>query len=362
MKKYRVIQWGTGQVGTGSLRGILENPQLELVGVAVFSDEKNGVDAGELCDMPPTGIKATTDHASLLAMQADCVNFNADGFGGDPVIDQIEAILLSGKNVGTCSVLRPSKIVKGRLGDVATIKRFEAACQKAGVSYYCSGIDPGFATNELPLLISGMCQAINSVRVSEICDYSTYKHAQALVEFNGFGRPIPQDPPTWIGEVWHSAISQLAEGLGVALDDVIVKFEGRLLERDVVVQGMEFKKGTMGAQAFSINGMVNGKPVVTIEHITRIDPTLAPDWLQPPGFDPAKTEPQGGYIINIDGKLRYKVSLEFYVDCGDFMMAGCWATGMRLVNAIPTLCEARVGVLGTNELPMITGRGLVKTT
>lgn len=361
MKKYRVIQWGTGQVGTGSLRGILENPQLELVGVAVFSAEKNGIDAGLLCDMPLTGIKATTDHASLLAMQADCVNFNADGLRGDPVIDQIEAILLSGKNVGTCSVLRPTQNVPGRLGDVATIKRFEAACQRAGVSYYSSGIDPGFATSDLPLFISGMCQGINSVRVSEVCDYSTYKNPQALVEYNGFGGPIPKDPPTWISEVWTPSITQLAEGLGVELDDIVVEFKGRLLARDVLVQGMEFKKGTMGAQTFSINGMVKGKPVVTIEHITRIDPTLAPDWLQPPGFDPAKPEPQGGYIVNIDGKLRYKVSLEFYVDCGDFMMAGCWATGMRLVNAIPAICEARVGVLGVNELPLITGRGLVKT-
>jgi 4-hydroxy-tetrahydrodipicolinate reductase len=361
MKKYRVIQWGTGQVGKGSLRGILENPQLELVGVAVYSPEKNGVDAGELCGMPPTGIKATTDHASLLAMQADCVNFNADGFGGDPVIEKIEAILLSGKNVGSTSVLRPSKNVPGRLGDVATIKRFETACQQAGVSYYCSGIDPGFATNELPLLVSGMCQGIDSVRVQEICDYSSYNSPHALVDFNGFGKPIPKEAPKWVAEVWTSALTQLAEGLGVELDDIVLGFEGRLLERDVDVLGLEFKKGTMGAQTFSINGRVNGKTVVTIEHITRIDPTLAPDWPQPPGYDPAATEPQGGYIIYIGGKLRYKLSLEFYADGGDFMMAGCWATGMRIVNAIPAICTARTGVLSTNEIPIITGRGLVKT-
>ena len=46
MKKYTVIQWATGVVGAASLRGIIRNPILELVGVKVYSDEKEGREAG----------------------------------------------------------------------------------------------------------------------------------------------------------------------------------------------------------------------------------------------------------------------------------------------------------------------------
>ena len=42
MKRYKVIQWATGVVGSAALRGIIRHPQLQLVGVKVYSDEKAG--------------------------------------------------------------------------------------------------------------------------------------------------------------------------------------------------------------------------------------------------------------------------------------------------------------------------------
>ena len=40
MKRYKVIQWATGVVGKNALKGIIQHPKLELVGVKVYSDEK----------------------------------------------------------------------------------------------------------------------------------------------------------------------------------------------------------------------------------------------------------------------------------------------------------------------------------
>ena len=46
---YRVVQWATGNIGTKSLRAVIEHPGLELVGLYVHSADKAGTDAGELC-------------------------------------------------------------------------------------------------------------------------------------------------------------------------------------------------------------------------------------------------------------------------------------------------------------------------
>lgn len=46
MERLRVIQWTTGKVGKLSLRAILDDPRLELVGVDAHSPDKIGVDAG----------------------------------------------------------------------------------------------------------------------------------------------------------------------------------------------------------------------------------------------------------------------------------------------------------------------------
>ena len=57
----RVVHCGTGNVGGAGLAGIINHPDLELVGQYVWSPEKVGVDSGALCGLPDTGITATDD-------------------------------------------------------------------------------------------------------------------------------------------------------------------------------------------------------------------------------------------------------------------------------------------------------------
>ena len=71
MTGLRVVQWATGNIGSRSLRHIIEHPGLTLAGVYVTSAAKAGQDAGELCGLPPTGVAATTIVLSnLMVAQA----------------------------------------------------------------------------------------------------------------------------------------------------------------------------------------------------------------------------------------------------------------------------------------------------
>jgi hypothetical protein len=80
-RRYRVIQWATGNTGQRALREVIRHPTLDLVGVRVYSDEKDGVDAGELCGEDTTGINATTDRDAVLAIDADCCVYMARATG-----------------------------------------------------------------------------------------------------------------------------------------------------------------------------------------------------------------------------------------------------------------------------------------
>src|SRR5439155_2942851 len=103
---YRVIQWSTGNVGRLALRGIIHHPDLELVGLWVHGADKVGRDAGELCGLPPCGVKATNDAAALLALDADCVSYTATGdLRPAEAIDDMCRILEAGKNVVSTSVV-----------------------------------------------------------------------------------------------------------------------------------------------------------------------------------------------------------------------------------------------------------------
>ena len=103
MDKLRVIQWTTGKVGKLALRGILDDPRLELAGVYAWSADKAGTDAGLLCGRAACGVTATNDVGALLALGADTVIYTP--FMAD--LDQVERLLAS--RPGGCS----SRVVAG---------------------------------------------------------------------------------------------------------------------------------------------------------------------------------------------------------------------------------------------------------
>ena len=96
-EKYRVVQWATGNVGSRSLKTVIEHPQMELVGLYVSSPDKLGKDAGELCGLPATGIKAVNQLADVLAAKPDCVIYMRQGTD----FDEVCALLEAGANIVT---------------------------------------------------------------------------------------------------------------------------------------------------------------------------------------------------------------------------------------------------------------------
>src|SRR4029077_4102476 len=104
---HRVIQWSTGNVGKLALRGIINHPELDLVGLWVHGADKAGRDAGELCGLDRrVGVAATSDAEALLALDADCVSYTATGdLRPGEAVDDMCRILESGKNVVATSVV-----------------------------------------------------------------------------------------------------------------------------------------------------------------------------------------------------------------------------------------------------------------
>ena len=104
--KHRVVHWGTGNTGGPALRGVINHPDLELVGLLVHNPAKVGKDAGELCGIDPVGVEAIADPDTLLAIDADCLVYM-----GDYPLRPAEAIgdacrfLQAGRNVVSTSFL-----------------------------------------------------------------------------------------------------------------------------------------------------------------------------------------------------------------------------------------------------------------
>ncbi|MCL2543515.1 MAG: diacylglycerol kinase [Nocardioidaceae bacterium] len=356
-KPLRVVVWSTGTIGRYAIAGVDAHPDLELVGVWTSTPAKEGKDAGELAGLGRSlGVAATTDRDALIALEPDCIVHGA--MTDDRVFEAIEDLtgfIRDGVNVvssGPVILLHPKGTLPAEM--IATI---EEAGQQGGASMHVNGIDPGFANDVLPLVMTSLSQRIDHVKVSEIADYSTYFQPVVMRDIFGFGQPMETRPMLWepgiLSTAWGPVVRVIADGLGVRLDEPLTEtVERRPAARDVGTASVEVAEGTMGSVRFQVIGKVDGTPRITLEHVTRTDAESDPDWPRP-------YEGAGCYRIEITGEPRMKVELSHHGEDGDHNTSGMIVTAQRLINAIPAVVAAKPGLVGPLDLPLVTGRGLV---
>ena len=354
-KTYRVVAWSTGNVGRHAIAGIDARPDLELVGLWVSNPDKVGRDAGDLAGLGRTlGVTATGDVEALLALEPDVVVHTA--MADNRLMEALEdlaRILRAGVNVvssGPVFLQYPFGVV-----DDSMIEPVQSAAIEGGVSLFVNGVDPGFATDALPLVLTGVCERIDEVRVSEVLNYATYNQPMVIFDIMGFGRPIDEVPmilqPGVMTMAWGSVVRQLAAGLGVELDSVEEWYERKPALETFEVDSGTIEKGTAAALHFEVRGMRNGRAPIVLEHVTRLHDDLAPEWPQPAGH--------GCYRVQVTGEPNYTLDLQLLGSDGDHNTAGLKATAMRLVNAIPAVVEGAPGLLTALDLPPVYGWGLV---
>jgi 2,4-diaminopentanoate dehydrogenase len=353
----RVALVGTGNCGRLALIQLVEDPRFELTAVGVSTDAKVGKDAGELAGLDTvTGITATKDMAEVLATKPDCVVYCAMGDTRLPdAIADVMKILQAGIDV-VGSAPGTLQFPWGVMPD-KYIDRVESAAKDGDSSIFITGVDPGFVTDLIPFALAGTCQRIEQVRTMEIADYATYDGTEVMFDVMGFGKPLGDLPilfmPGVLGIAWGTAIRQTAAGLGIEVDEITESFEQEPAPEDFDIAAGHIEKGTVAALRFEINGMVEGKPVVVIEHVTRLREDLRPDWAQP-------AQPGGSYRVEIVGEPSYTVDICEKSDRGDHNYAAILAAAGRIVNAIPAVVAAPPGIRTTLDLPLVTGHGLYR--
>ena len=344
--------WGTGNVGRPAIRAIAAHRDLELVGAIVANPEKVGRDAGELAGIASLGVIATDDITVAFADDVDAVVYTATGdTRPDAALVDLLHCLESGRNVVSTSfysLLHPASAPRELLD------RVEPACASGDSSVFVSGIDPGWALDILPVLVSGVGAGITEIRVQELFNYALYDQPDVVRDVIGFGGPMDQTPLMLLDisleMVWSPMLRILADFLDLELDAITTHVERRALDRSIEVPGMgTFDAGTQGAFRFEVRGAVGDRVPLVVEHVTRIDDACAPDW-------PQSSSPGGEHRVVLTGHPNLTVSVHG-TEVGEPGAAGGGnaSAANRIVNAIPAVCAAPSGPVSPLDLPLITG-------
>jgi 2,4-diaminopentanoate dehydrogenase len=348
----RVVVWSTGGVGAAAIDAIRHRPDLDLVGVWVYSPEKVGKDVGELAGGGPIGLKATNDADALVGLAPDCVVYAASGPERDAAaVRDYLRLLEAGINVvstSSTSLVYPPSYFAPDWRD-----QLEAAAAAGHASLYVSGIFPGFASDELALLMSTQSKNIRSITASEVALNDHYPVADVMMDGLGFGRTLDFEPmmktPGFIEMAWKAPIYLMARGLGVELEEMRSSFDRQLSEREIEVAFGTIAAGTCGAVRTRAAGVVNGREAIVIEHVIRMARDVAPDW--------PHSESDATYRVDIVGDPD--IHCEMTVGEAEGHGAGRAAmtsTAMRVVNAIPFVVDAPAGLLSSLDIPMTLPR------
>lgn len=345
----RVVQFSTGNVGRHSLAALIGRPDLELVGVHAASADKIGRDAAELCGLSePTGVLATDDLDALIALRPDCVVYTALGETRPmEAIDQMSRLLAAGINVvGTSMVW----LVTPRQADGWLREPLEQACATGNSSLYVNGIDPGYSGDTAVHAALSLVTRASSVTVQEIFDYGNYDDYEYTGTAMGFGSS-PQDDlpmafqPGVIASLFGGLVRSLAGHLGVELDEVRERCEPWYTDQRIECTMTTVEPGRMAAVRFAAEGVRDGEPVITVEHINRLTVAAAPQWEFPPEGH------LGVHKVIVEGEPRVEVSTHLSHPVLDVTDAGCVATAARAVNAIDWVCRAPAGLVAVEDIP-----------
>jgi 4-hydroxy-tetrahydrodipicolinate reductase len=345
-KRYRVVQWATGNVGSRALRRAIEHPQLEVVGCWVHSPSKAGRDVGELAGIAPIGVTATNSIEEVLALKPDCVLYMPHVCD----FDEICRILESGANI----VSTRMELQNPAAFDPAIHARVQAACRKGNSSVHASGSSPGFISEALPIVLASIQRRLDHLAIVEFADCSSRNSPEMIFEMMGFGAPGGTISEMQQDHMLHSFAPSLqltATALGLPIDEFKVTGAQGLARHEVTIAAGVIPKDTVAATKTVLTGYRNDKPLITFTTIWFVSSDVETS-------DGEKWEfrKESGWRVVMMGDCPLDIAITFPVSEADYPEMTPGLTAHRPVNAVPYVCEAPAGIQTTIDLPQIIAR------
>ncbi|WP_405722192.1 dihydrodipicolinate reductase [Streptomyces sp. NBC_01537] len=335
----RVVQWATGNIGSRSLRAVVEHPLLTLAGLYVHTPDKAGRDAGELCGLDATGVTATHDIGDILSLGADCVLYMPRACD----VDEVCRILASGTNIVTTrgEFHHPPSM------DPDVRKRVADACEQGGASIHSTGSSPGFITEAVPLVLASIQRRLDALTIHEFADLSPRDSPGLLFDVMGFGLAPEEFDEQRLAHVRDSfgpSLSLVAEALSLPVDAIEASGEFATARRRTTIAAGTLEPGTVAAQRMTVAALRGGRPLLR----------FVATWYCTTDIDPSWDVRDTGWHLSVEGDAPLEIDMRFPVPLERLGSLSPNYTANRAVNAVPSVCAAAPGIVTTLDLPLFT--------
>ena len=167
----RVLVLGTGQMGSGIARLVLDKPGLQLVGAYGRRSERAGMDLGQAIGLErDLGLPISNDLATVIgqtqpeiAIQATCSKI-ADAR------KELEMLVHQGVHVISIA----EQLVYPACSSPAFAEALQRLAVAQGVAIVGTGINPGFVLDLLVITLTGVCADVRTITATRVNDLSPY--------------------------------------------------------------------------------------------------------------------------------------------------------------------------------------------
>lgn len=277
MEKIKVIQFGLGAMGSVMASMILEREDLQLVAAIDRDPAKEGKDLAQVLKLKKkTGVKVYTNAQEVFDNFKADVMLHAAVSYVPKVWEQIRPAIEKGINVITIAEEMGYPFVKYP----SICNEMDSVAKEYHARILGSGINPGFAMDLVPLLITGICRDVKSIKVTRYIDFSPF--GPAIQHNIGIGLSVKEFKtgvkegklPLHIG--LPESAYMVAAGLGIKIDKIEETRDPVVAKKAIKVPGyMTVKKGMIAGFNHRCFAYSKGNKVITLEELGRVDPKLS---------------------------------------------------------------------------------------
>jgi 4-hydroxy-tetrahydrodipicolinate reductase len=154
---------------------------------------------------------------------------------------------------------------------------------------------------------------------------------------------------------WGATVPMMAHAVGIELDRITTTWDKWVTPAPIETAKGVINPGEVAAIHFTINGIFRGETRIALEHVNRVGTDAAPDWPRGTQDDVYRVEIEGSPSIVQETAFRFTDG-----SGRDAAAAGCLATGLRALNAVPAVNDLGPGWVTALDLPLIAGVGTIR--
>jgi len=270
LKEIKVLQVGLGTIGQKMVSYIFERKPLRIIGAVDLASDKVGFDLGNICGFEKVmGITVQSDVAAVIKNEKPDVAVLTTVSDFKLCAKQAQEFAKLGIHVvSTCEEMFYPWDTEP---DVAA--QLDRVAKANGVSVLGTGINPGFLMDFLPVIMTGICQNVERIKVSRVQD-ATFRRVPFQQKIGAALTLDEFEAKKKTGTMRHvgltESVQMIARKLGWKLDkteDIILPV---VAESKLTCGYKDIEPGMVAGVNQIGKGWVNGQEVITLEFIAAV--------------------------------------------------------------------------------------------